>query len=416
MIHISLNMEPKILVFLMFFGILFVIPFVNAQEFEKATFQETFTVIYDQRLSNSIITSIGFETTDNKEIRFADELIQKINNNETIRAVVFTNSGECVIGVTAEEQCIMINFDYQQLKGDGGIRTVQESAKESGKSIINDLNEQFGTNAEFHSTFIHTSQETNTLLETSGVISGKGTVSSTFTMPKQSSDFLFLDLAGILIPKEIREAGGFYEIAKEVAKDENSILSVSIIPNENSNLYIFKVTKENKDTIEDISKINPLEHVELDQISRSEIFDGRNVPLNSVIHLVVIPSEQSKINAISTHAILDLTKLENILKKGWFFSEPAGDVIDLRFLFGESKTVSSDELRVEIEAWDGQSEIAFYSVEDIQKESEYESIDDFVKDDVSEEDNQSQFIILGIIIVVGIGAAIFYLKGYKPKH
>ena len=61
----------------------------------------------------------------------------------------------------------------------------------------------FGKNAEFHSTFIHTVDDANLLLETSGVISGRGAVSATFTMPKQSTDFLFTDLAGKLIPKKL---------------------------------------------------------------------------------------------------------------------------------------------------------------------------------------------------------------------
>ena len=107
-------------------------PFASAQQFEKATFQESASIIYDQKLSGSVIASIGFETTSNDEIRFPGELIEKINANEKIRAVIFTNAGECVIGVTAEQQCIMINFDYENLKGDGGIRMVQESAREMG--------------------------------------------------------------------------------------------------------------------------------------------------------------------------------------------------------------------------------------------------------------------------------------------
>ena len=51
--------------------------------------------------------------------------------------------------------------------------------------------------------------------------------------------------------------------------------------------------------------------------------------LNSVIHLVVIPSEPAKIDTIATHAITDLTKLENISKRGWFFSSPEGNSIDV---------------------------------------------------------------------------------------
>ena len=396
------------------FSILVTIPFVDAQLFEKATFQETAKILYDQKFSNSVISSIGFETTNNEEIRFSNEVIQKINDNEKIKAVIFTNAGECVIGVTTEEQCIMINFNYQQLKGDGGIRMVQDSAKEMGEKIINELNEALGMKGEFHSTFIHTVDDANILLETSGVVSGRGSVSATYVMPKQSTDFLFADLAGKLLPKEIREGGGFYEISKKLAKNDNSVISISIIRNENSNLFMFKVADETKNTSEDISKINVLENLGVKNISRSDIFDGRNVPLNSVIQLLIIPKEQSKIDAIATHAITDLTKLENISNKGWFFESPAGYKIDARFLFGQDKVIPHNELRMEIGPWNGESEVSFYSVENIENEG-HGSMSDVMKEN-SEVEEQSQYIILGIIIAAGIGAAIFYLKGYKPKR
>ena len=216
-------MEKALLIFGIVFGLLIITPVASAQLFEKATFQETVTIIYDGKLSNSIITSVGFETTSNDEIRIPDELIEKINNNDEIRAVLFTNAGQCVIGVTSEQQCIMINFDYQRLKGDGGIRQVQDTAREMSGEVIDDLKEIFGDDAEFHSTFIHTVDDTNMLLETSGTVSGRGAVSATYVMPKQSTDFIFADLAGKLIPKDIREAGGFYSVSKELAKEDDSI-------------------------------------------------------------------------------------------------------------------------------------------------------------------------------------------------
>jgi len=408
-------MRKKLLSLGIVFGIMLAMPFASGQLFEKATFQESALVIYDQQYSNSVITSIGLETISNQEIKFTDELIKKINDNEKIRAIVFTNAGECVIGVTSEEQCIMINFDYQQLKGDGGIRMVQDSAREMGNEIIDQLNEELGVEGEFHSTFIHTVDDANLLLETSGVISGRGAVSATFTMPKQSTDFLFTDLAGTLIAKEIREGQGFYDISKKLSKNDGAIISVSIIKTGDENLFMLKVTNEIKDVADEISRINVLENFGVNEISRSDVFDGRNVPLNSVIQLVVIPSEPAKIDTIATHAITDLTTLENISKRGWFFSSPAGNSIDAKFLFGQSKVIPQDELRVEIGPWDGKSELSFYSVEDIpQDEKEYESIEDFGKEDSGED--QSQYAVLAIIIVIGIGAAIFYLKGYKPKR
>ena len=394
------------------FAMFIIIPIANAQDFEKATFQETATIIYDQKLSNSVITSIGFETTSNEEVRFSDELIKKINSNEEIRAIVFTNAGECVIGITSEEQCIMINFDYQRLKGDGGIRTVQDSAKEMSEDIINELQDVFDTNAKFHSTFIHTVDDSNVLLETSGVVSGRGAVSATYVMPKQSTDYLFSGLGGKLIPKDIRDGGGFYDVAEKIASDDSSIISISILKNGDSNLFMFKVANSMTNTNKDSSKINVLEHLGIKEISRSDVFDGRNVPLNSVIQLIVIPSEPMKIDAISTHAITDVTTIEGISEKGWFFSSPAGNKIDAKFLFGKDKIISSDELRVEINSWDGESEMTFYSVENI-PQKEYESVEEFVEKESNGE--ESQYVILGIVIAVGIGAAIFYLKGYKSK-
>jgi hypothetical protein len=251
-------------------------------------------------------------------------------------------------------------------------------------------------------------ENANELLKTSGVITGKGSVSATYVIDKSATDFLFTDLTGTLIPKEIREGGGFYDISKKMSKDDNSIISISIIRNDNSNLYILKVAQEIKEKSKDIASIDILENFGIDEISRTDYFDKKNVPLNSVIHLIIIPNENTKVNSISTHAITDLTKIENIMKKGWFLHSPAGETIDLRFLFGETKTISAKELLVETAPWDMQSEMTLYSVEDIEKK--------LIEEELPELEDQSQYVILGIIILGGIGAAIFYLKGYKPKH
>ena len=55
-------MEKALLSFGIVFGILVITPVASGQLFEKATFQESALVIYDQKYSNSVITSIGLET------------------------------------------------------------------------------------------------------------------------------------------------------------------------------------------------------------------------------------------------------------------------------------------------------------------------------------------------------------------
>tara|TARA_B100001146_G_C16117036_1_gene406248 strand:- start:177 stop:1085 length:909 start_codon:yes stop_codon:yes gene_type:complete len=302
----------------------------------------------------------------------------------------------------------MINFSYEELRGDGGIRMVQESAKEMANLLIDDLNKIFRTDTEFHSVFIHSEDNANTLLKTSGAVSGRGSVSATYVADKSATDFLFTDLTGILIPKMIRDGGGFYDVSEKISKNDDSIISISIIPNKNSNLYMLKVAQEIKEKSNDVSSINVLENFGIDKISRTNYFDKRNVPLNSVIHLIIIPDENRKVNSISTHAITDLTKIENVMEKGWFLNSPAGEMIDLRFLFGESKTVLADELLVGTVPWDIQSEMTLYSVENIEEK--------VIEEKIPEADDQSQYVILALIILVGIGTAVFYLKGYKPKH
>ena len=81
-------MRKKLLSLGIVFGIMLVMPFASGQLFEKATFQESALVIYDQQYSNSVITSIGLETISNQEIKFTDDLIKKINDNEKILSLI----------------------------------------------------------------------------------------------------------------------------------------------------------------------------------------------------------------------------------------------------------------------------------------------------------------------------------------
>ena len=48
---------------------------------------------------------------------------------------------------------------------------------------------------------------------------------------------------------------------------------------------MFKITKEIKEKGNDITVIRTLESFEVNEISRTDYFDNRNVPLNSIIQL-----------------------------------------------------------------------------------------------------------------------------------
>ena len=145
-------------------------------------------------------------------------------------------------------------------------------------------------------------------------------------------------------------------------------------------------------------------------ININEIFNDEN------IIFYAINKHNSKISSILIGEGTDIFcknkngeyLIEVYIKKGWFLHSPAGETIDLRFLFGETKTVLAKELLVETAPWDMQSEMTLYSVEDIEEK--------VIEEKIPEVEDQSQYVILAVIVLVGIGAVIFYLKGYKPKH
>ena len=140
-------------------------------------------------------------------------------------------------------------------------------------------------------------------------------------------------------------------------------------------------------------------HFGIDNLERSKYFADHFVPLNSVVQVVVIPEQPSKVSTVNTNIIPKLDSAEDLLEKGWFFASTSNDAIDARFLFGQSDSVTADELVMEIDAWDIQS-----------------GDDSFLIDNINvriQNTEGEQYIILAVIIIAAIGAAIFYLKGYK---
>ena len=95
----------------------------------------------------------------------------------------------------------------------------------------------------------------------------------------------------------------------------------------------------------------------------------------------------------------------DIMEKGWFFDSAHGSFIAGKYLFGNSNVVTNDELKLEIVQWDGNTET------DIQVSTLEEVMEERVEMDTDTE--QSQYVILEVIIIVAIAAAIYYMKGYK---
>ena len=381
----------KIVILLWLIGVVFTTNYAYSQEMSLATFQETAQVIIDKSLSQNVTASIALQSTSIQEIKIPAELEQKIRENNRITAIVLTNQNQCILGVY-DESCIIINVARDP--ADEGILAIQNSTKKIAELFIDDVNQTFDTDAEFHSIFIQSNDEIGRALETSGTISGKGTISAVYTMPMEDTESMYEKISALLLPKVIRESGGFYDIAKNLSKEEKSKMTFSIIPLENKSLLQLKLSADYPNRASSVKEINPLEFLKADELKRSDYFSTGFYPLNSILQVVILSPESTNVsdvrgNIVPTQ-ITDGEKIpKEITKEGWIFDPEQGKRIQGKYIFGERTSINKDELVFSL----GGSEL-------VAPKNIGVSFDESI-------------IIVIIITAIAIAAAVFYLKGYK---
>ena len=361
-----------------------------SQQMELSTFQESSQVIIDEKISQTNIASITLLSTNIQEIKIPTELESKIRENERVQAIVITNESNCVLGVL-DQSCILINIERDPQ--DPGINAIQNSSKIIGESFIEEINQVFDTNAKFFQVYIHTNAETNNVLDTSGIISGTGTISVVYTMPMEDTDSMYQKLSTMLISSEIRNSGGFYDVAKTLSTDKNAKMSFSIIPTELKSLLQLRVstTSPIENQMESGTEINPLEFFNINQITRSNYFSNGNYPLNSLFQIIILSDKENNVsnvkgNIIPTQNIDGIEMPTEFTTEGWVFDPQKGEQIQGKFIFGERDSINEEELQFSL----GGDNIKY-----------------------EEPETDESIIVVGIIAIVSIGAAIFYLKGYK---
>tara|TARA_B100000745_G_scaffold196469_1_gene129428 strand:+ start:1144 stop:2493 length:1350 start_codon:yes stop_codon:yes gene_type:complete len=428
----------------------------SAQEMKNATFSENMVVVYNHQLirgdgaikmvkqSGDIETSIGLQSTSNDDFKFSEQFIEKIKEGEFVHSIVFANMQEidhkgdlvgCIPGVMGDSQCILINLDFKKIKefitdedrmeSDGNVKRVQIETKRIGNSLINEINNSFDSNAKFHSVYIQSGDAS----EAGKVI--EGTVSAVYTMPMQSSGELFKKFSNLLISNKITTGGGFYDIAQNMSDSslhgyplyEGQIIgpsittpniSMTIFLNDDDPRYMLNVSKKYYNTVNSIVEINPLEYFYINELKRSNYFGNDFTPLNSLLDVLILTDEGQniKIKSANANVIQKISTVSDITEKGWFFAKSHGTFIGGKYLFGQSNSVTNNELKLKLSSWDGVSPVNILSSE-LAEIGEERIVEDVVEE---KEEEQSQYAILAIIIVAAIAAAIYYMKGYKSKH
>ncbi|MBM3896137.1 MAG: hypothetical protein FJ360_00075 [Thaumarchaeota archaeon] len=381
--------------------LLFATNFAYAQQPQLATFQEISQVIVDQKLSNNVTASITLQTTSNQEIRIPSELERKILDTDGLVAVVVTSEERCVLGIEFDS-CILINISREGIEGD--IIAIQDRAKEVGNSLIDELNTVLDTDARFHSVFVHYEDSANVALGTSGAVSGRGTVSAVYTMSKEDTASMYEKLTAILLPQVIRESGGFYNTAKNLASQPNAKMTFSILPQNQIALYQIKLTVDYPNSADDVERVDPLKFLMTEKLERSNYFSQGFYPLNSLFQLVVLTQEPLRVEEVNSKIIPTVLNNgekfpEDITQKGWSFISESGDKIEAMYLFGKDFAATKDELVLILTSAD--------STEPIKE--------NIAKSGSQEIDLSQIYIIVGIVAAAAVAIA-FYLKGFRAKH
>jgi len=205
---------------------------------------------------------------------------------------------------------------------------------------------------------------------------------------------MYEKLSALLLPKEIRDAGGFYEVAKKLSSEQNAKMTFSIIPNESRVLYQLKLSVDYPNQDFPLKSLRPLELFKTDEINRSNYFSQGFYPLNSLIQIVILSDEedilQLRPDIVETEIKNGVEIPTDFTKAGWIIVSNSTEREDIRYLFGDEVSIKNDEL-----------EILFTSFLD--------------NNEVETSETDDSLIIVAIIVVVAIAASIFYLKGYKKK-
>jgi len=319
---------------------------VYAQQPQLASYRETANILIDEKVQNQTTAFITLASTSPVEMRVPIDLSEKIRNTANVTSVVITNADKCVIGVN-DQGCIVISIVSPSLIETYNITTVQTTAKQVGDSLIDSVNKAFATDAKFWLTYVNPKGELNSALGTSGIISGNRTISVVYTMSRPDSSYLFDGLSSILIPKQIRDDGGFFDAAKKMAQDSNSTVTFAITPGQGSSLYQLQVSKHIPIKTK-VTTIKPLELFGIDKLERSNYYSVGFFPLNSILEVTAISNDNM---AVTNHGgDLAPTTIKNgqklptdLTKQGWIIDPESGNKISAIYLFGTTTSISSDQ-------------------------------------------------------------------------
>lgn len=344
-----MHLLKHVIIFSLVFSILLFNVFsAYAQQPQLASFHEVAQVLVDEKIQNQTTAFIGLESTSPLEMRVPAELDQKIRNTANVTSVTITNAQTCVEGVPKYDSCVVVTINDQSLIQSYNITKIQTQSKAIGDSLIGDINNAFHLDSAFNNVFINPKGEFSNALGTSGAVSGNRTISIVYTMSSSKSDYLFDGFTSILLPSQIKDAGGFLDAAKKMVGNSNSSVTFAILPRTDVSIYQLQVSERFpiKNTI---TTVSPLDLFGIDKLDRSSYFNSGFFPLNSILQVTLLSNQPQAI--INHGGDLVPTQEKNgqkfpsdLTKAGWLFDPSSGNQITAVYLFGTTFSATKNDL------------------------------------------------------------------------
>lgn len=318
----------------------------SAQQPQLASYRETAHILVDEKVQNKTTAFVTLASTSPVEMRVPADLSLKVQNTANVTSVVITNAENCIVGVQ-DQGCVLVNIVSPSLVETYDINKIQADAKQVGDSLIDSINKAFATNAQFNSVYVNPRGDLSSALGTSGAVSGNRTISVIYTMSRPDSSYLFDGLTAILIPKQIRDDGGFFSAAQKMAQDSNSTVTFVITPGQGTSLYQLQVSKQVPIT-GPVTTVKPLELFGVDKLQRSSYFDVGFFPLNSILDVTAISNQNIGIENhggdLAPSEIKDGQKFPtDLTKSGWIIDPDYGQKVSAVYLFGKDTSVTSNQ-------------------------------------------------------------------------
>lgn len=378
-------------------------PAYSQGEVGLATFHEGATVLVDRTGSHNVSASVTLQSTSILEMRVPQPLEEQLRDDELITAVVVTNQGRCVLGVSDDESCILVNMERDPEAA--GIISLQDSSRERADAYIGAINEALDTDASYHSVFVHSGGDrSGASAGLPGIASGRATVSVAYVMPMADTDWMYQKMSAILLPGTIRESGGFYDAAETLASQDNSKMLFAIIPSDSGSLLQLKVASARPVNASAADVIRPLEMMGLETLERSEYFSSGFYPLNSVVQVAISSADAEASVRGSAQAelptrVVDGEKIPTDLTgDGWIFDPDRGKLIHAKYIFGQQKTaLEPGDLEIVLAVGGSGDGGAADGIDGV---------------DITGTQTDEQLMVVIAVVAIAAAVAIFYLRGY----